>query len=59
MSLLVERTIWWRSDLQCADLDPALTPFLNEAADLTDYASVFRYPDAPCDPDVEEAVRAL
>ena len=26
---------------------------------MTDYASVFRYPDAPYEPDVEEAVRGL
>src|SRR5580698_10610476 len=45
--------------LQCADLDPALAPLFREAADLTDYSSAFRYPDAPYEPDVEEAVRAL
>ena len=45
--------------LQCGDLDPALAPLLSEAADLTDYASTFRYPDAPYAPDMEEATRAL
>jgi HEPN domain-containing protein len=45
--------------LQCGDLDPALAPLLREAADLTDYASTFRYPDAPYEPDVGEANRAL
>ena len=45
--------------LQCGDLDPALGPLLSEAADLTDYASTFRYPDAPDAPDLEEATRAL
>lgn len=45
--------------LQCGDFDPALAQLLKEAADLTDYASAFRYPDAPYEPDVEEATRAL
>lgn len=45
--------------LQCGDFDPALAQLLSEAADLTDYASAFRYPDAPYEPDVEEANRAL
>jgi HEPN domain len=45
--------------LQCSDLDPGLTPLLNEAADLTDYASMFRYPDAPYEPDMEEALHSL
>src|ERR1017187_7859025 len=45
--------------LQCGDLDSGLIPIFSEAADLTDYASVFRYPDAPYEPDVEEALRAL
>jgi HEPN domain-containing protein len=45
--------------LQCVDLDPSLEPIFREAADLTDYASVFRYPDAPYEPDSEEASRAL
>ena|ERR1700683_659110 len=45
--------------LQCGDFDPALGRLMSEAADLTDYASAFRYPDAPYEPDVEEATRAL
>jgi hypothetical protein len=32
---------------------------LREVADLTDYASAFRYPDAPYEPDADEAARAL
>jgi HEPN domain-containing protein len=44
---------------QCALLQPSLTPLLSDAANLTDYAVVFRYLDAPHEPDVEEAVRAL
>jgi HEPN domain-containing protein len=45
--------------LQCGDVDPSLTALLSEAADLTDYASTFRYPDAPYEPDLDEALRAL
>jgi HEPN domain-containing protein len=44
---------------QCADLEPSLTPFLADAADLTDYATVFRYLDAPREPDAAEAEAAL
>jgi HEPN domain-containing protein len=44
--------------LQCGDLDSTLAPLLKEASDLADSASAFRYPDAPNEPDVEEAVRA-
>jgi len=43
---------------QCADLDSTLEPIFKQAADLTDYASMFRYPDAPYEPDSEEATRA-
>ena len=32
---------------QCASADPTLEQILQEVADLTDYASAFRYPDAP------------
>ena len=44
---------------QCALLQPSLTPILSEAANLTDYAVVFRYLDAPHEPDVAEARVAL
>ena len=44
---------------QCALVDPTLEPILREAEGLTDYASLFRYPDAPYEPDVDEALRAL
>ncbi len=43
----------------CATLDPTLEPSLREAEGLTDYASLFRYPDAPYEPDVDEALRAI
>lgn len=43
----------------CASLDPTLEPLLREAEGLTDYASLFRYPDAPYEPDVDEALRAI
>jgi HEPN domain-containing protein len=36
---------------QCAGLEPSLTALLTEAANLTDYAIVFRYLDAPREPD--------
>ena len=36
---------------QCAALAPSLTPLLTEAVGLTDYASNFRYLDAPSEPD--------
>ena len=32
---------------QCAALNPLLAPLFKESADLTDYAIVFRYLDAP------------
>lgn len=41
------------------DVDASLAPVLNETADLTGYASVFRYPDARYEPDAAEALRAL
>jgi hypothetical protein len=44
---------------QCALLDPSLSPLLEEAAGLTAYAVVFRYLDAPTEPDEAEAARAL
>lgn len=44
---------------QCAALEPALGDLLAEADQLTDYASVFRYPDAPYEPDEREAAEAL
>jgi HEPN domain-containing protein len=40
---------------QCAALDLSLVPLFQEAADLTDYAVLFRYLDAPREP--EEAER--
>jgi HEPN domain-containing protein len=45
--------------LQCANADLSLEPILREAAKLTDYASAFRYPDAPYEPDTAEAAEAL
>jgi HEPN domain-containing protein len=44
---------------QCAELNAGLEPVFREAADLTDYASAFRYPEAPYEPDAEEATQAL
>jgi HEPN domain-containing protein len=44
---------------QCAALDSSLIPLFKEAADLTDYAVVFRYLDAPREPDEGEATVAL
>jgi hypothetical protein len=44
---------------QCAALDPSLVPLFKEAADLTDYAVLFRYLDAPREPDEREAMVAL
>jgi HEPN domain-containing protein len=43
----------------CAAVDPTLEPVLREAEELTDYASAFRYPDAPYEPDAAEAAEAL
>jgi HEPN domain-containing protein len=44
---------------QCASIDPSLEAVLREVADLTDYASAFRYPDAPYEPGADEAAGAL
>jgi HEPN domain-containing protein len=44
---------------QCATADSSLERILREVADLTDYASAFRYPDAPYEPDADEAATAL
>jgi HEPN domain-containing protein len=44
---------------QCAAIEPALSPLLAEAEGLTDYAVVFRYLDAPCEPDEAEAANSL
>jgi HEPN domain-containing protein len=44
---------------QCASVDPSLERMLREVADLTDYASAFRSPDAPYEPDADEAAGAL
>jgi HEPN domain-containing protein len=44
---------------QCVAIDPSLTPLMTEAADLTEYAIVFRYLDAPREPDTAEANAAL
>jgi HEPN domain-containing protein len=44
---------------QCAEADPTLEPLLREVQGLTDYASAFRYPDAPYEPDAAEAAAAL
>ena len=37
----------------------SLVPLFKDASDLTDYAVVFRYLDAPCEPDEGEAMAAL
>ena len=44
---------------QCAAVDSSLVPLFKEAADLTDYAVLFRYLDAPREPDEDEAMVAL
>jgi HEPN domain-containing protein len=44
---------------QCAALNDSLTPVFREASDLTDYAVVFRYLDAPREPDADEANAAI
>jgi HEPN domain-containing protein len=43
---------------QCAAVAPSLAAVLDEAAGLTDYAVIFRYLDAPREPDQAEAVSA-
>ena len=40
-------------------VDVSLTALLGEVAELTDYASAFRYPDAAYEPDAFEATEAL
>jgi HEPN domain-containing protein len=47
------------SGSQCAAADSSLEPILRQAEELTDYASAFRYPDAPYEPDAAEAADAL
>lgn len=44
---------------QCAEVEPSLADVLVEADDLTDYAVIFRYLDAPREPDAAEATSAL
>ena len=44
---------------QCAAVDPGLAPTFRAATDLTDYAVVFRYLDAPREPDEGEATAAM
>ena len=44
---------------QCARLNPSLALLFQEASDLTDYAVVFRYLDAPREPDESEASVAI
>jgi HEPN domain-containing protein len=45
--------------LQCVTADPSLGPALRGVEELTDYASAFRYPNAPYEPDASEAAEAL
>ena len=44
---------------QCAAVEPSLVLAVAEAASLTDYAIVFRYLDAPHEPDEAEALTAM
>lgn len=44
---------------QCTALDSELAALFQTAADLNDYAVVFRYVDAPHEPDETEATLAL
>jgi len=44
---------------QCAELEAGLAPLLQTAANLNEYAVVFRYLDAPREPNEEEARNAL
>jgi len=44
---------------QCAAVNPSLAAVFEGASDLTDYAVVFRYLDAPHEPDENEATKAL
>ncbi len=44
---------------QCVTVDPGLETILRDTEGLTDYASGFRYPDSPYEPDAAEAAEAL
>jgi len=44
---------------QCVEVDSSLTGLLERAESLTAYASRFRYPGAPYQPEIEEAATAL
>ena len=44
---------------QCSELEVGLAPLFQAAANLNEYAVVFRYLDAPREPDEEEARNAL
>lgn len=44
---------------QCVAFNAGLAGLLSEADQLTDYAVLFRYPDAPYEPDEAEAATAL
>jgi len=44
---------------QCAQLAPHLEPLLQGCAELTDFAVVFRYLEAPYEPDQQEALGAV
>ena len=44
---------------QCIELNADLTPLFKEASGLTEFAVVFRYLDAPREPDEAEAERGL
>ena len=44
---------------QCVALNASLAPYFTDAENLTDYAVVFRYLDAPHEPDEQEALDAL
>ena len=44
---------------QCVTADRGLETILREVEELTDYATAFRYPDAPYEPDAAEAAEAL
>lgn len=44
---------------QCVEVEPSLDNAVAEAKDLSDYAVVFRYLDAPHEPDTVEGTTAL
>jgi hypothetical protein len=57
---------WAEFDAVCSRLPqeachggPKPGPILRDVEELTDYASAFRYPDAPYEPDAAEAAEAL